>query len=382
MTSDDRSKVDQGHEPERAKPPSEELTAENPSSVASAPAQQSQKADAAPPKSSGVMGKVIGTIGAIITSILVGLGVKFADRFMGPSKPAQPSHIAVVIQPHPATGATPTTTAAAPSSGLPDPAKLYVAGPPVALFNGTDLTGFSSVLGDPKVLQDVAPAKPLGKNNDLLKVFSVQDGLLRVSGEVYGTLLTDQQYENYLLSVDYRWGDKTWPPRVQSSRASGILLHCVPPDDAVRKMYPKSIRCRLQEGHTGDFRFMNTQKGGGHTLTVEYEEKGTNVSYKPGGPAKAFADGWIYRLNSDPNWKDEKGWYSPGEPEKPAGEWNTLECYCFADTITIRLNGKVVNHGTRCTTTRGKIGLQSYKAEIFFRNMELRPLTKSEQPKP
>jgi hypothetical protein len=361
------------HEPERPKPPSEKM-------VVSVPAEQPQSADAG--SKSGLMTKVIGAIGAIVTSILVGLGVKYADQIIGPSKPPAPSQIAVVIHsPPPDTSrAPPTTTASRPrntgSTEPPDPTKLYVAGPPETLFNGTDLTGFSSLLGDPKELQDVTPMKPLGKNNDPLMVFSVQDGLLRVSGQVYGTLLTHKQYENYLLSVDYRWGEQTWPPRTDSSRTSGILLHCVSPDDAVRKMFPQSIRCRIQEGRTGDFRFMNAPRGWVHSLTVEYEQRGAGINYSPGGPAKAFADGWIQHLGTDPSWRDEKGWHSPGDAEKPAGQWNTLECYCCGDTITIRLNGKVVNHATHSAQTKGKIGLQSYKAEIFFRNLELRPLTK------
>jgi DNA polymerase IV len=36
----------------------------------------------------------------------------------------------------------------------------------------------------------------------------------------------------------------------------------------------------------------------------------------------------------------------------------------------------VINHGTRSAQTKGKIGIFSFKAEIFFRSLALRPLTK------
>src|SRR5207249_4611018 len=69
------------------------------------------------------------------------------------------------------------------------------------LFNGKDLTNFYTFL------------KGYGKNSDPKKVFSVVDGVIRVSGEVDGGLITEKDYENYRLVVQYKWGSKTWPPR-------------------------------------------------------------------------------------------------------------------------------------------------------------------------
>ena len=60
--------------------------------------------------------------------------------------------------------------------------------------------------------------------------------------------------------------------------------------------------------------------------------------------------------------------------EKPAGEWNRMEVICDGDTITIILNGYVVNVGTKSSLTRGKILFQSEGAEILFRKIEIRPL--------
>src|SRR5947209_11329511 len=70
----------------------------------------------------------------------------------------------------------------------------------IHLFNGKDLTNFYTYL------------KGSGKNEDPKKVFTVKDGRIRVSGEVYGGLITAKEYENYHLVVEFAWGSQTFPP--------------------------------------------------------------------------------------------------------------------------------------------------------------------------
>jgi Domain of Unknown Function (DUF1080) len=386
--------ADRSPQPESTDQPEQDNADAQARAPAPAAAERSAGSDA-PAKSSGVMTKVLGGIGAVVTSIVVGLGVKYSDHFISKAVVIQPPGADTAktpaTPPAPATAPAPATTPATtpmppPVKTPPDPTMLYNSGPPVALFNGKDLSGFFSILGDPKELKEVTPAEPLGKNNDPLKVFTVQDGLLRVSGEVYGSLLTEKEYENYLVTAEYKWGEQTWPPRVNLSRNSGILLHCVGPDDAVRKCFPQSIRCRIQEGRTGGLRLLTPELSSKikrqQRLTVECEDMTipgpnplTALVYKPGAPTRTVTGGEIYNLGAHPAWRDEKGWHNPDDAEKKAGQWNTLECYCFGDTIIVRLNGKVVNHATRSAQTKGKIGLFSFKAEVFFRNLELRPLT-------
>src|SRR5262245_32304807 len=71
----------------------------------------------------------------------------------------------------------------------------------VKIFNGKDLTGFYTWL------------KGLGKNNDPDKVFTVQDGMIHVSGKTFGGFITEKEYENYHLITEFKWGEKTWAPR-------------------------------------------------------------------------------------------------------------------------------------------------------------------------
>src|SRR6188472_392392 len=67
----------------------------------------------------------------------------------------------------------------------------------IALFDGKSLDGWYSWLATTQY-------------DDPKKVFSVVDGMLRVSGEVPGYLGTKQEYRDYHLVAEYKWGDLTY----------------------------------------------------------------------------------------------------------------------------------------------------------------------------
>jgi hypothetical protein len=156
---------------------------------------------------------------------------------------------------------------------------------PIKLFNGRNLTNFYTYLGSPGKGQ-----KPYGKDNDPEKVFTVADGMVRVSGKVFGGLVTRKDYENYRLVVEFKWGEKTWPPREKAARDSGILLHCVGADGAAGGVWMESVECQMIEGGTGDFILVGGK--GTPSLTVEAEDRETTFRgrqrpepyYKPGAP--------------------------------------------------------------------------------------------------
>jgi hypothetical protein len=62
----------------------------------------------------------------------------------------------------------------------------------------------------------------------------------------------------------------------------------------------------------------------------------------------------------------------------PVGEWDKLECVCAGDRITVVLNGTTVNVATRVSQTRGRIFIESQGAEISFRTIDLKTLTRAE----
>src|SRR5918996_3309103 len=87
----------------------------------------------------------------------------------------------------------------------------------IKLFDGTSLANFDSWLVDH---HDADPEK----------VFTVVDQIdgapaIRISGQIWGGLLTKQAYRDYRLIVEYRWGGVTWGERKDRTRDSGVLLH-------------------------------------------------------------------------------------------------------------------------------------------------------------
>lgn len=235
-------------------------------------------------------------------------------------------------------------------------------GPPVFAFNGKDLSGFYTYLHDHKY-------------DDPDGVFSVRDGLLVISGKELGGLTTREEYGDYHLITEWKWGGKTWPPRVDKARDSGILIHCVGPDGAYGGHWMESHECQIIEGGCGDFIMV----AGRHKPSLTCEVRlgaDRQLYFEKGAKAVTRDSGRFNWWGRDPAWKDEIGFRGKRDVEKPTGEWNRLEVICAGDTITNILNGYVVNVGTKSSLTRGKLIFQSEGAEILFRKIEIRPLIK------
>ena len=112
-------------------------------------------------------------------------------------------------------------------------------GEPIFRFNGKNLTGFYSYLHEHKY-------------DDPAKVFTVQNGMIRISGEEFGGLATNDEFHDYHLVVEWKWGEQTFGSRKENARDSGILLHCVGPDGAASGNWMESQECQIIEGGCGD----------------------------------------------------------------------------------------------------------------------------------
>jgi hypothetical protein len=197
----------------------------------------------------------------------------------------------------------------------------------VKLFNGKNLDGWYTFL----------PSK--GKNSDPEGNFKVEDGsVIHVLGKEFGYVCTEKEYENFHLSLEFKWGEKKFPPRENQKRDSGILYHF--PVGKEDRVWPHSIECQVQEGDCGDFWLV-----AGTSIEVD-GKRVTNYSKKK---------------------KDA---------EKPNGEWNTIEVICDGDKCVHIVNGVTVHEGVKASVTKGKILLQSEGAEVYYRKVELRPLKK------
>jgi hypothetical protein len=235
-------------------------------------------------------------------------------------------------------------------------------GEPVFTFNGKDLRGFYTYLHDHKY-------------DDPAKVFTVRNGLLYISGEEFGGLTTHDEFHDYQLTAEWKWGDRTWAPRQQKARDSGILLHCVGPDGAAGGNWMQSHECQIIEGGCGDFIMVPGQAKPSLTCEVRTAPDG-QLYYNKGGKPVTRDSGRFNWWGRDPNWKDTLGFRGERDVEKPAGEWNRMEVICDGNAITNVVNGYVVNAGTNSSLTKGKIIFQSEGAEIIFRKIEIRPLLK------
>jgi hypothetical protein len=187
-----------------------------------------------------------------------------------------------------------------------------------ALFNGKDLTDWAYHLDKPDVQME--------------DVWSAKDGVLRCKGQPVGYLLTKKNdFENYVLELEWRWPEK--------GGNNGVLVHVTKP--GALGVWPKSLEVQLGSGDAGDFWVIGT--------TMELE--------KPEGRIK-----------------DRRHINLSDGDEKPLGKWNKMEITCSGDEVLVRVNGKLVNHAKKVSQTKGAIALQSEGTPIEFRNIKLTPL--------
>lgn len=243
---------------------------------------------------------------------------------------------------------------------------LVAAGEPVrpvkeiVLFNGRNLENFYVSL------KDTGGEDPRG-------VFTVQNGLIRISGEAWGGLTTEREYAYYRLVVEWKWGGRTWPPREQKARDSGILLHGTGKDSAAGNGWLESIEYQIIEGGTGDLILVRGQRRPQVTAEVEKRADG-QLYWKPGGARVTRDQGRINWYGRDPQWEDRLGFRGAADIERPLGEWNRSEIIARDGELSFWLNGRLVNHAFDSTHRQGKIQIQSEGAEILVRKVELHPL--------
>ncbi len=239
------------------------------------------------------------------------------------------------------------------------------------LFDGAGLDGWYTFI------------RGRGRDSDPKKVFTVQDGMIRISGEEYGCITTEREYENYRLVVEYKWGAQTFEPRVDRARDSGVLVHSVGEDGGYGDVWMHSIECQLIEGGTGDFIVVGDGSDDfALTAPVAPEKQGNSPVYLPGGAPVTVHSGRVNWYARDPGWKDEKGFRGSQDVEYPVGQWNRLECICDGAEITAVLNGIVVNHALHVEPSAGRIQIQSEGAELFVRRVDLLPLDTPPAPAP
>lgn len=220
------------------------------------------------------------------------------------------------------------------------------------------------------------------KKSDVWEI--TKDGL-HVIGNGFGYFRTNTKYGDYHLVMEYKWGEKTWEPRLDRARDCGLLIHGHGPDGSLGGTWMPSIEAQLIEGGSGDVLVLRGKDENGKiidtfvTAEVGKDRDGESI-WKPGGTPTVFPKGTALagRINwrdRDPDWKDKIDYRGAKDIESAKG-WNRMEVICKGDTFEIYLNGEHINGGKDAKPSEGYICIQGEAAECFVRKLELHPLGK------
>jgi len=188
---------------------------------------------------------------------------------------------------------------------------------PVQLFDGKSLMGWHE-----DVPANDGKAEPVA-------AFVVRGGVLVSLGEPRGHLISNSQYEDYRLTIEYRF--------TKAAGNCGVLVHSSIPR-ARGNMLPRSLEVQMMSGNGGDF----------YQLGETIKKRGATE------PASGIR---IANMTDD--------------SEKPIGEWNKMVIECKGSDVKVWMNGVFVNDGVECSASKGQIALQSEGAEVEFRKIEM-----------
>ncbi len=197
-----------------------------------------------------------------------------------------------------------------------------------SLFNGKDLVGWHIDVPD------------MDKDSALQSPFLIRNGMLVSMGTPNGHIITDAEYENFKLEVEYRFAG------VPGN--CGVLVFASTPR-ALYEMFPKSIEVQMMHENAGDFWCIVEDISVPDMEARRGPKEEWGITEGKGRRILNLTDG----------------------SEKPVGEWNNMVIECDGNTIKVWVNGVMVNHGTNCTANKGHIALQAEGSEVEFRKVEL-----------
>jgi hypothetical protein len=198
----------------------------------------------------------------------------------------------------------------------------------IALFNQKDLQGWYAY-GQDSV-----------KHKDASELFVVENNTIRLYGKTAGYLMSEQSFQDFRLTVEFRWNTDSTFARKSNKRNSGVMYWV--PTDAPDMLWPKGIQFQIKDGATGDFVLLQE---------VTLLTKGSRTE-----PGRSVV---VPKLQ---------------DAIRPLEEWNTLEVTCAAGKIKQVLNGTLVNEGEAATVSEGRILLQYEGYPIDFRKVEIERL--------
>ena len=223
----------------------------------------------------------------------------------------------------------------------------------VKLFNGKDLKNWETHIGP----SAVTPSE------SIFSVVSLNgESLLRITGEVFASLATKKEYENYHLRMVFRWGEK-----VYKQKNSGILYHSYGPFGEGLGVWLSAHEFQLCTAKMGDSYCMGKSY---FEIKAAKDPDEKTFRYNTNGIVTQFGETFAAKNCS-----------KLSDNEKPAGEWNVVDLYCFGrnsvhvvNGVVVMVNqnsGKIEKNGTVLPLSKGRIQIQSEGGELFVKSITL-----------
>ncbi|MGM0531164.1 MAG: 3-keto-disaccharide hydrolase [Bacteroidota bacterium] len=230
------------------------------------------------------------------------------------------------------------------------------------VFNGEDLENWETYLGTP-----IDGHEDLAEEATPEQVFSVTqlegENVIRISGEVNGSLATSKEFENYHLHMEFKWGDK-----VYGNRNSGLLYHSYGPFGAAIDTWMNSHEMQLMTGNVGD----SYRMGDTYCEIPVRETEEENYKFDPEGEREAFGEDGVSKIAA-----------KSSDYENPIGEWNEIDLYCYGrqsvhvvngETVMVNYNSGRYENGEVNPLASGQVQIQSEGGELFVRNVKVRDI--------
>jgi hypothetical protein len=252
----------------------------------------------------------------------------------------------------------------------------------IPLFNGKNMDGWYTY-----TYLDRGNPKEDGKNNDHRQIFRVDGGMIHILGVPdtgqkvpYGYLATNTQYSDVRIHAEYKYGVKRfagyYSSTAESPRNSGLIYLMTGSNES-----PLAAECQIEESNTGDLELWGTSAMS-NVINTGYPAYDIDAPPHQLGPGSA------------PRYENVVTRIVKFGAFENLNEWNTLEVILVGSRATQIVNGRIINAvwnvsrpdpqhpSTMTPITKGHIALQEEGAEIWFRNVKVRPLTASEKQAP
>jgi len=218
---------------------------------------------------------------------------------------------------------------------------------------------------------------PIGYNKNVNNMFTViqenKEPVLKVSGEYYGCVFTKENFKNYRLKLKVKFGTKKWEPRTDKLMDAGVLYHSQGKAGVdYWRAWMLSQEFQIMEGHFGDY--WNIANS---AIDIK--------AYIPEGSMNSVADEGQQFIPFGTHTENTGFCMRKMRAETPNNDWTEIELVCFEGKSLHIVNGKVVMvlqnsryfDGEKfMPLTDGKIQLQSEAAEVYYKNIKIKPISK------